>query len=122
MNGLKVVHNLDKILSNLVVFSWYNGLMILDQMCEKRPSQQVTMTKPRVKRLLRNGRDRMQMLNGERGLLTAVVITAYDDLNYSTQRADALAFFGSHWYQYIAENLDLPPDSLPDGLAFEELP
>ena len=97
-------------------------MSIMQHVSIKRPLQQsVVMTNSRVKRPGRTRGDKAG-LGGHTGLAVAIVAQAYSDLNTKRYREGALFFFGSTFYQRLVDGLGLPPDSLPEGLAFEELP
>lgn len=51
-------------------------------------------------------------LNGERGLLVAIIYSAHKDARRG--RADAIQFFRSEWYREILGWLGLPETFLPE--------
>jgi len=54
-------------------------------------------------------------LNGERGLIVAVMAQAYSDALLKEDRS-ALQYFRSQWYQQHLDLLDLPPHLIPPAL------
>lgn len=66
--------------------------------------------------MVRRGND---ALNGERGLLTAIVAQALNDLHTGTQeqRRDARRYFASAEYRSHLTWLGLAPDLLPEGVT-----
>lgn len=68
-----------------------------------------------MKRIMRRN------LNGERGLLTAVIAQAVKDWRSGTKRKrrNARKYFKSATYKYHLSLLDLPKDWLPVGVELE---
>ena len=58
-----------------------------------------------------------ESLYGAKGIYTSMLVCAWRDAIENRERASALGFFNSIYYQEVLEILDLPYDWLPAGLA-----